>query len=101
MMSMPNIIIVIAMPMMVAPLTLVSNAYLARIQEPPPWAAAIKQAVKGFISGIFTWILQCFDDLVDPPCLEDDVIGQRVSRDPVPLGECAESDDTQAQQYPQ
>lgn len=101
MISAANMMILMPIARMVALLTSVSNANLARIQEAAPWAAAIKQAVKGFISGIFTWILQCFDDLVDPPRLEDDVLGQCVSRDPVPLGECAESDDTQAQQYPQ
>lgn len=84
MMSMPNMIIVIAIATMVALCTLVSNAYRARIQQPAPWAALIKQAVKGFISGIFIRILQCFDDLINPSGLDENVISESIALHAVP-----------------
>lgn len=91
MMSMPNMIIVMAIATMVAPLTSASKAYLARIQQPPPWAALIKQAVNGFISGIFIRVLQCFDDLVDPSGLHETVVGEFVPLHAVPGGQEGQS----------
>lgn len=91
-------IIVMAIATIVALLTSAPNANLARIQQPPPWAALIKQAVKGFISGIFIRVLQCFDDLIDPSGLDENIVGQCVSGVAVPLGEGAKGDHTHAQQ---
>lgn len=84
MMSMANMIIVMEIATMVAPLTSASKANLARIQQPPPWAALIKQAVNGFISGIFIRVLQCLDDLVNPSGLNEDVVGQLIPLHAVP-----------------
>lgn len=98
MISAPNIIAVMNSAMTVALLTSVSNAYLARIQQPPPWAALIKQAVKGFVSGIFIRILQCLDNLINPSGLDENVVCQRISGVAVPLGEGAKGDHTHAQQ---
>lgn len=86
MMSIPNMIIVMPIATMVALLMLASNANLARIQQPPPWAALIEQAIKGFISGIFIRVLQCFDDLVNPSGLNEDVVSQCITLIAIALG---------------
>jgi len=92
---------VMASATMVALFTSVPKAHLARIQEPPPWAAAIKQAVKGFISGIFIGILQRCDDLINPCGLNQYVVSQRVSGYAIPLSESTETGDSHEQHYPQ
>lgn len=74
MINMANMIMVIATATTVAALMSASKAYLARIQQPAPCAAAIKQAPKGFISGIFIRILQCLDNLVNPSGLQENVV---------------------------